>query len=911
MASIPIKSNRPKIVLTPEQLATLTRPKQQNTIQQTPQTIEQTPQSLTTTLEVKNTQQIQTVVRQPLQQNTIQPKSFQQPQTISPQTIKNNNLQELSTNTPNNSLQPSTQSSTEQYITNNSQSQSNTQTSTKHIQSTQTSPKQHPKTPPQEAKKSVSFSPSVDKNTTQFDEVLNNILSNPIQQENSTKHSYTAGKYVVSRIRFINSKLYDVRNFDINDYYMEYIDTNMTSDDQNNFYNNISEHMFSHAETWKFLEKHEHEFYNNICLGRYDKFFDFDDRHLPLLSNFNNIIKCSISSITDPLRIDGYFRLFDTTTHKLVYNNNAYGDLFSMLDKIVLVEMRKRISLIPNDIVSTWFDVEENDDEYIFKYLEKHGWITDTPSRLCYSIEYIHNLLNQTVHSIKNIKHTDNHTGHTIEDIIYKSLYQPLQEKITAYKNNYDTVMIEFKSKCLLYKKQELIEELSKPLDTSLEKQLFTEDTHLDQEDLQENITDINEREYLGKKRNIEMNILSIQNDNYVDEDTYNLNEFGRYSNNTSDKIDMYGYSKKITHDIEEVENKLKSILKTQQDIPSVDEDVEKKLLSVDLSTEDGIDNYSVLNRPYVKSIDITDNIIQSVESQTHRLDTHVDDYTNNIQNTNNTQNLQQKKHKKKTLADILNLNKSKSETVQSPIQPHNTPVIQPPPIPPVPSVLLPAGTITPSVIKSTDVDITKNTDGDINKNLNEVKHIDNTKHIDNEYKKTDIKQMEFKHIEIKDLEDKLLQNTIKDLDNISKSSHYTSLDYNSIVETNLHPHIFKKINGTIMYKNTIDINDDLFKLQYSKNRYYEQFSVKCSKVEQLIEELKQDTMSIKEKIVYIEDFINNFVGEDGNVDETFIIFIIIYIHQNISNELMIDKKYEISDIIKKWNDMIQHISDM
>jgi hypothetical protein len=324
-------------------------------------------------------------------------------------------------------------------------------------------------------KASVSFQDT----TTEFGELLQDILENK-NVNNNTQHEVIPRdtSLIISRLRLMTKKLYDIKTFDVSEYYNTYENSEMSNSDQVNFYDSISDFIFGYGETWKLMNLEEYNYYNKILNYEYDSYFNFDGSDTPLLMNlFQNgdseeetSLKFNLSSISDPLRIDGYFKLFDTKTHKLIYNNNSYGDLFSLIDNIFLVEIRKRLNEIPKEYVETWFENYNLDptikiEDYVYKYVDKHGWINTNGFYLCKSIEFVNEKMNEILSDYKKYL---NVPKSQMIDSIYQEIYKSVEFEIENFKSNFDTVMIELKNKSSMYKKQELIEILSKPLQQSV-----------------------------------------------------------------------------------------------------------------------------------------------------------------------------------------------------------------------------------------------------------------------------------------------------------------------------------------------------------------------------------------------------------------------------------------------------------
>lgn len=328
-----------------------------------------------------------------------------------------------------------------------------------------------------EKKVSVSFQDT----TTEFGELLQDILENKKVNNNPLPEYQTSNNVnnlIISRLRLMTKKLYDIKTFDVSEYYNTYENSEMSNSDQVNFYENISDFIFGYGETWKLMNSEEYNYYNKILNYEYDSYFNFDGSDTPLLMNlFHNegnedetTLKFNLSSISDPLRIDGYFKLFDTKTHKLIYNNNSYGDLFSLIDNIFLVEIRKRLNEIPKEYVETWFENYNLDpsikiEDYVYKYVDKHGWINTNGFYLCKSIEFVNEKMNEILSDYKKYL---NIPKSQMVDSIYQEIYKSIEFEIENFKSNFDTVMIELKNKSSMYKKQELIEILSKPLQQSV-----------------------------------------------------------------------------------------------------------------------------------------------------------------------------------------------------------------------------------------------------------------------------------------------------------------------------------------------------------------------------------------------------------------------------------------------------------
>jgi hypothetical protein len=336
-------------------------------------------------------------------------------------------------------------------------------------------------------KQSVKFE---DNTISEFTELLQEILEtknsekksdiNNINSNNPIKNTliHYTDKYIIGRLRLMSKKLYDVKGFDISEFYNSYENSDMDEKDQSNFYDNVSDFIFGYGESWKLLTQEEYDYYDNIIFYRYDSYFDFEGLGLkePLLLNLfcdskskspdqskNEILKFNLSSITDTLRIEGFIQLFDTKTHKLCYNNNTYGDLFGLIDNIMMVEIRKRLHNIPKELIETWFenytlDSDTKIEEYVYKYVDKHGWLNTNCFYLFKSIEFIHKKMNEILES---------YTKYSSKDMIkeiYSEICKNVEDSITNYKTNFDTVLIELQSKASLYKKEEMIQLLSQPL---------------------------------------------------------------------------------------------------------------------------------------------------------------------------------------------------------------------------------------------------------------------------------------------------------------------------------------------------------------------------------------------------------------------------------------------------------------
>ena len=345
-------------------------------------------------------------------------------------------------------------------------------------------------------KQTVKFEDTTNTTTNQFNELLQEILETKSSDRpinNNTNNNlnnlfHYTDKYILGRIRLMSKKLYDVKGFDISEFYNSYENSDMEKKDQTNFYDNVSDFIFGYGESWKLLTQEEYDYYDNIIFYRYDSYFDFEGTNEPLLlnlfteisnkngnknSNISNnitnnntsdfILKFNLSSITDTLRIEGFIQLFDTKTHKLCYNNNTYGDLFVLIDNIVMVEIRKRLHNIPKELIETWFenhtlDSDTKVEEYVYKYVDKHGWLNTNCFYLFKSIEFIHKKMNEIMES---------YTKYSSKDMvkeIYSEICKNVQESIMNYKTNFDTVLIELQSKASLYKKEEMIQLLSQPL---------------------------------------------------------------------------------------------------------------------------------------------------------------------------------------------------------------------------------------------------------------------------------------------------------------------------------------------------------------------------------------------------------------------------------------------------------------
>lgn len=326
-------------------------------------------------------------------------------------------------------------------------------------------------------KQSVKFE---DNTTNQFNELLQEILEtkncesdNQNITNNITKNSliHYTDKYIVGRLRLMSKKLYDVKGFDISEFYNSYENSDMEQKDQSIFYDNVSDFIFGYGESWKLLTQEEYDYYDNIIFYRYDSYFDFEGSKEPLLLNLFSeseknkqaILKFNLSSINDTLRIEGFIQLFDTKTHKLCYNNNTYGDLFVLIDNIMMVEIRKRLHNIPKELIETWFenhtlDSDTKVEEYVYKYVDKHGWLNTNCFYLFKSIEFIHRKMNEILES---------YTKYNSKDMvkqIYSEICKNVEDSIVNYKTNFDTVLIELQSKASLYKKEEMIQMLSQPL---------------------------------------------------------------------------------------------------------------------------------------------------------------------------------------------------------------------------------------------------------------------------------------------------------------------------------------------------------------------------------------------------------------------------------------------------------------
>ena len=77
-----------------------------------------------------------------------------------------------------------------------------------------------------------------------------------------------------------------------------------------------------------------------------------------------------------------------------------------------------------------------------------------------------------------------------------------------------------------------------------------------------------------------------------------------------------------------------------------------------------------------------------------------------------------------------------------------------------------------------------------------------------------------------------------------------------------------------------------------------------------LLNKLAQST---KEKIDFVYEFINNFT-DSGKLQHSNILFIIIYIHANVKEDLtLILSEYKSVEhpIIEKWNSIIKYIQSM
>ena len=328
-------------------------------------------------------------------------------------------------------------------------------------------------------KQSVKFE---DNTSNQFNELLQEILETKTSDSDNNQNNTTnniaknslihyTDKYIVGRLRLMSKKLYDVKGFDISEFYNSYENSDMEQKDQSNFYDNVSDFIFGYGESWKLLTQEEYDYYDNIIFYRYDSYFDFEGSKEPLLLNLFSeseknkqaILKFNLSSINDTLRIEGFIQLFDTKTHKLCYNNNTYGDLFVLIDNIMMVEIRKRLHNIPKELIETWFenhtlDSDTKVEEYVYKYVDKHGWLNTNCFYLFKSIEFIHRKMNEILES---------YTKYNSKDMvkqIYSEICKNVEDSIMNYKTNFDTVLIELQSKASLYKKEEMMQLLSQPL---------------------------------------------------------------------------------------------------------------------------------------------------------------------------------------------------------------------------------------------------------------------------------------------------------------------------------------------------------------------------------------------------------------------------------------------------------------
>ena len=336
-------------------------------------------------------------------------------------------------------------------------------------------------------KQSVKFEDS----NSQFSELLQEILepksensfitnNNQNQEQTNYNHKFKSDKFLVARLRLMSKKLYDVKAFDISEFYNTYENSEMTEKDQLNFYENISDFIFGHGESWKLLTQDEYDYYDNIIFYRYDSYFDFERSGEPLLLNLFNpqstdssnnfLLKLNLSFINDSLRIDGFVQLFDTKNHKLCYNNNSYGDLFGLIDNILMVEVRKRLNNIPKELIETWFENQNHTldsdmkiEDYVYKYVDKHGWLNTNCFYLFKSIEIIHQKMNEILEEYQEFSGNNN-----MIEIIYDEIYKNIEESISNHKSNFDTVLIELQSKSVMYKKEEMIHALSEPLKSSI-----------------------------------------------------------------------------------------------------------------------------------------------------------------------------------------------------------------------------------------------------------------------------------------------------------------------------------------------------------------------------------------------------------------------------------------------------------